>query len=313
MMKKDISVVIPAYNERENIPVLMSQLEKIEIPGKSFEVIFVDDGSNDGSFETLRDLKKRGADIRIIRFRRNFGQTAAIAAGFDHAVGDIIITMDADLQNDPADIPVLVSEMEKGYDVVSGWRTRRKDNLLARKIPSWFANAIISRYTGVRLHDYGCTLKAYKKELTEDINLYGELHRFMPALMSWQGAAIKEIPVNHRQRRYGKSKYDIFRTVNVILDLLTVKFLLSSTKGPMQIFGRMGLWSVLSGVLSGFATIAMKLIKGTDMTGNPLLYLAVFFVFAGMQFISTGLLGEINIRIYSESRGKKIYAIREIL
>jgi len=312
-MKKDISIIISVFNEEENLPLLLSRLKELrQALNKNIEIIFVDDGSTDKSFEILKDTKNKGEDIFIIKFKRNFGQTATIAAGFEHAKGDIIITMDADLQNDPADVPLLIAEIEKGYDIVSGWRKNRQDPFLSRKLPSYIANRIISWYTGVRLHDYGCSLKAYRRELVKDVSLYGELHRFIPALMSWSGASIKEIPVHHYPRKFGKSKYGISRTFSVILDLLTVKFLLVSSKGPMQIFGRIGLWCVLLGFISGAVTIPMKYFLNYNLTGNPLLYLSVLLIIVSLQFFSLGLLGEISMRIYNKSQAKTIY-VKEVV
>lgn len=309
----DLSILIPIYNEEQNIPILFSELEKVfETIKKRVEVIFIDDGSNDNSFDQLQKLKGKN-NLKIIKFKRNFGQTAALSAGFAYATGEIIITMDADLQNDPRDIPLLLNKIEDGYDIVSGWRRNRKDSFFLRRAPSFFANYIISRCTGVYLHDYGCTLKAYKKELVKKLNLYGELHRFIPALLSWSGASIKEVEVRHHPRKYGKSKYNLSRTINVVLDLITVKFILAQDKGPMRIFGKLGLLSIFLGVFFGLATISMKLVTDVDMTGNPFLYLTIFLIFVGLQFISMGLLGEINIRTYAESQKKKIYKIEKII
>lgn len=313
-MKKEVSIIVPVYNEADNLKLLANRIEEArKILGKESEVIFIDDGSKDESFGVLKEIQRGFRDIRVIRLKKNFGQTAALSAGFDNAAGDILVTIDADMQNDPMDIPLLVKNLEEGYDVVSGWRKNRKDNFFTRKLPSYAANMIISRYTGVKLHDYGCTLKAYKKDILNDINLYGELHRFIPALLSWSGAKIMEVPVNHNARKYGKSKYNIFRAVNVILDLLTVKFLLTSFKGPMQIFGRLGLWTLILGFLCSLEVVIMKIAGGIDMTGNPVLYLTIFLFFAALQFISLGFLGEMDMRIYREGRRKKIYVIAEVL
>jgi glycosyltransferase involved in cell wall biosynthesis len=311
----DVSIVVPVYNEEQNIPILFSELEKVlKTINKNVEIIFIDDGSTDDSLNRLKKLKNK-ADLRIIKFKRNFGQTAALSAGFTGAGGNIIITIDADLQNDPGDIPALINEIEKGYDLVSGWRKNRKDPFLLRRLPSFFANNIISFYTGVKLHDYGCTLKAYRKSILKDINLYGELHRFIPALISWSGASIREIPVKHRVRRHGRSKYGIMRTINVVLDLFTVKFLLAISRGPMQIFGRVGLWFIFFGFIAGAATILMKIIINFNMTGNPLLYLAIFLIILSFQFFALGLLGELNIRNYDSDHPSKhkLYKIDKII
>jgi glycosyltransferase involved in cell wall biosynthesis len=308
----NFSIVVPIYNEQENINELYGAIVTALDPiDPCYEIIMVDDGSRDGSFHALQRLASRDERLRVIRFRRNFGQTAAMAAGFDAARGDIIIPMDGDLQNDPADIPRLIEKLHEGYDVVSGWRNDRKDTFVTRKIPSILANALISSFTGVHLHDYGCTLKAYRREVLDGINLYGEMHRFVPALASQVGARVTEIPVRHHHRRHGVSKYGISRTVRVILDLMTVKFLLAYSTKPIQLFGKWGLYTLLAGFLSGGMTIYMKLFEHLSMNRNPLLILTAFLLFMGVQFIVLGLLGEVNARTYYEAQGKPIYVIRE--
>jgi glycosyltransferase involved in cell wall biosynthesis len=308
----NFSIVVPIYNEQENIQELYGAIvTSLDAIDPCYEIIMVDDGSRDGSFPALQRLASRDERLKVIRFRRNFGQTAAMAAGFDAASGDIIIPMDGDLQNDPSDIPRLIEKLHEGYDVVSGWRSDRKDTFVTRKIPSILANALISSFTGVHLHDYGCTLKAYRREVLEGINLYGEMHRFVPALASQVGARVTEIPVRHHPRRYGVSKYGISRTVRVILDLMTVKFLLAYSTKPIQLFGKWGLYTLLAGFLSGGMTIYMKLFEHLSMNRNPLLILTAFLLFMGAQFIVLGLLGEVNARTYYEAQGKPIYVIRE--
>jgi glycosyltransferase involved in cell wall biosynthesis len=308
----NFSIVVPIYNEQENIQELYGAIvTSLDAIDPCYEIIMVDDGSRDGSFPALQRLASRDERLKVIRFRRNFGQTAAMAAGFDAASGDIIIPMDGDLQNDPSDIPRLIEKLHEGYDVVSGWRSDRKDTFVTRKIPSILANALISSFTGVHLHDYGCTLKAYRREVLEGINLYGEMHRFVPALASQVGARVTEIPVRHHPRRYGVSKYGISRTVRVILDLMTVKFLLAYSTKPIQLFGKWGLYTLLAGFLSGGMTIYMKLFEHLSMNRNPLLILTAFLLFMGAQFIVLGLLGEVNARTYYEAQGKPIYVVRE--
>jgi glycosyltransferase involved in cell wall biosynthesis len=279
---------------------------------RSYEIIFVDDGSTDSSLAILKRLQAQDAQLKVISFRRNFGQTAAFAAGFDYAQGDVIVTMDADLQNDPADIPRLLAEIDAGNDVVSGWRVDRQDTFVTRRLPSQLANGLISKLTGVKLHDYGCSLKAYRREVLQNIELYGEMHRFIPALASWMGVRVKEIPVNHRARKFGRSKYGIGRTVRVILDLLTVKFLLHYATRPIQVFGLVGLFSLSSGIALSFYLSVLKLFFGEPLRDRPLLLLAVLLILLGVQSIILGLLGELIIRMYHESRGKPIYMIREI-
>jgi len=310
----DLSIVIPIFNEEGNIEPLYAQLK--ETLGRldlSYEIIFVDDGSTDRSFAILRDLHTRDRHIKVIRFRRNFGQTAAFAAGFDHCQGALVITMDADLQNDPADIPLLLAKIDEGFDVVSGWRVNRQDPFLARRLPSMIANWLISRVTGVHLHDYGCSLKAYRSDVIKEVHLYGELHRFIPALSSWMGVTVTEIPVRHHARHFGESKYGISRTVRVVLDLITVRFLLSYSTRPIQIFGGLGLLSFALGIGFGGYLSFIKLALGQDIGNRPLLLLAILLIVLGVQLITMGLLGELVVRTYYEAQGKRIYAVRDVL
>lgn len=308
----DISIVIPVYNEVENIVACCDDVRSaMESTGISYELILVDDGSQDGSFELMAQQAKADSNLKVIRFRRNFGQTAAMAAGFDHATGDVVLPMDGDLQNDPRDIPILLEKIREGYDVVSGWRKNRQDKALSRRLPSVLANRLISWMTGVRLHDYGCTLKAYRREVLQGINLYGELHRFVPALAHQYGARVAEIEVNHRQRQAGQSKYGIDRTLRVILDLVTVKFLLQYSTRPLQLFGKWGVLSMVLGIGGGLATLYMKFADGLSMNRNPLLILTAFLLFGGVQFIALGLLGELVTRTYYEAQSKPVYSTRE--
>jgi glycosyltransferase involved in cell wall biosynthesis len=313
----DLSIVVPVYNEEESLRPLYEEVVEAmrHVPHRSYELIFVDDGSSDRSVEVCRKLHSEDPEhVRAVILRRNFGQTAAMAAGFDAAEGDLIIPMDADLQNDPADIGQLVEKIDQGFDVVSGWRANRQDKMLSRRLPSIMANRLISNITGVHLHDYGCTLKAYHRDVVEHMQLYGEMHRFLPALAQWAGARVAEIPVHHRARRFGSSKYGIGRTVRVVLDLITVRFLLSYSTKPMQVFGKWGLGSFTAGVLLGLLAVVLKLLDPNhNMTGNPWMYLSIFFMLAGLQFICMGLLGEINVRTYYESQGRTIYTVRERL
>jgi glycosyltransferase involved in cell wall biosynthesis len=309
-----VSIVIPVYNEEESLPQLYGEIcAAMEgDPGRTYEVIFVDDGSTDGSAAICRTLAARKG-VRLIIFRRNFGQTAAMAAGFDAARGEVIVPMDADLQNDPRDIPRLLAKIDEGFDVASGWRARRQDKFLSRRLPSLVANWLISRITGVQLHDYGCTLKAYHRDLAEHMHLYGEMHRFLPVLASWAGASVEEIAVNHRPRVFGHSKYGIDRTLRVVLDLITIKFLMSYRTKPMQVFGKWGLLAMGTGVVAGGITLAEKLFYRQDVTDNAWLYVCMFFGLGGLQLIGMGLLGEINVRTYYESQNKAIYTVREIV
>lgn len=310
----DLSVVIPVLNEAENLDPLYSQLiDVLTKTDKSYEVIFVDDGSTDSSFENLKRLQKQDDDLRVIRFRRNFGQSAAFSAGFDFARGDVVVTMDADLQNDPADIPNLLKKLEDGCDVVSGWRINRRDGYLTRQLPSRIANFIISMITEVKLHDYGCSLKAYRREVAKNIKLYGEMHRFIPALASWMGVRVGEVPVNHSPRRSGKSKYGITRAVRVLLDLVTVKFLLGYSTRPIQIFGLLGGISFSLGLIIGAYLSILKIFFGHPLRDRPLLLLSILLVIFGVQLITMGLLGELVVRSYYESQNKPTYMVKEIL
>lgn len=308
----DVSIVIPLYNEEDNIETLYLNLKtSLDNEPFSYELIMIDDGSKDSTFSKLLTFANKDKALKAIRFRRNFGQTAAMSAGFDAAKGKIIIPMDGDLQNDPIDIPRLIKKIHEGYDVVSGWRNNRKDTFISRKMPSIIANALISKLTGVHLHDYGCTLKAYRREVLDGINLYGEMHRFVPALASQVGAKVTEIPVNHHPRIHGVSKYGISRTLRVILDLMTVKFLLAYSTKPIQLFGKWGIYTIFTAFITGIMTVYMKLIDHLSMNRNPLLILTAFLLFMGVQFIVLGLLGELNARTYYESQNKPIYVIRE--
>jgi glycosyltransferase involved in cell wall biosynthesis len=314
----DLSIVLPIYNESDNIPLLFPELVPVlEATGCSFEVIAVDDGSRDDSFDRLRSLRDADQRLRVVRFRRNFGQTAAFAAGFDRALGEVIVTMDADLQNDPADIPKLLAKIDEGYDVASGWRQERwKEGTLTfftRRIPSATANWLISRVTGVFLHDYGCALKAYRSDLLREVRLYGDLHRFIPAIVSYFGVRIAEVPVNYRPRQFGRSKYGMGRTVRVLLDLMTVRFLLSYSTRPIHIFGLLGLLSVLVGLGIGIYLTIIKLLYGAALAERPLLLFAILLVMVGVQLVTMGLLGEMVVRTYYESQNKQIYAVREEL
>jgi len=310
----EVSVIIPIYNEEDNLEPLHKGLkEALESLGKSYEIVAVDDGSTDGSFEVLRALHRSDPSLKVIRLRRNFGQAAAFAAGFDQAAGEIIVSMDADLQFDPADVRKLVDKMAEGYDIVSGWRVDRQEAFLTRRVPSAVANRLISWITGVRLHDYGCSLKAYRAEVIQSVRLYGELHRFIPALASSIGVEVAEVPVSHHPRRFGKSKYDLSRTLTVLLDLFTVKFLLSYATRPMQVFGLLGLLSFAIGTVIAAYLGFIRLFLGSPIANRPLLLLAMLLIFVGVQLVTMGLLGELTIRTYHEAQGKKIYVIREML
>lgn len=310
----DLSIIIPVFNEEENLPILYQEIKEALAPlQKSYEIIFIDDGSQDNSFAVLKEIQALDAGVKIIRLRRNFGQTAALSAGFDYARGKIVITMDADLQNDPHDIPLLLAKIEEGYDMVNGWRQKRQDKFLTRRLPSMIANRLISLLTGIRLHDYGCTLKAIKQDVIKNIRLYGELHRFIPAVASTLGVSIAEVQVNHRARRFGRSKYNLFRLPRVILDMLTVKFLLSYSTRPLQIFGLVGLVSGAIGFFIALWLSYQRLILKISSANRPILLLAVLLMVIGVQFITLGLMAEIMVRTYHESTGKPIYHIREVI
>ncbi|ADC89869.1 glycosyl transferase family 2 [Thermocrinis albus DSM 14484] len=309
-----ISVVIPAYNEEESIPILYRKLKEVlEKLGEDYEILFVDDGSTDNTFAVLKELASQDEKLKIIRFRRNFGQTAALYAGFQYAEGDIIITMDADLQNDPEDIPLLLQKVREGYHVVSGWRKDRKDPFLSRRLPSMIANWIISKVTGVHLHDYGCTLKAYRADIAKKLELYGDMHRFLPALTQRFGAKVTEVVVRHHPRRYGKSKYGIGRTVRVLLDILLVKFLNDYMTKPLYVFGGIGLILLTLGLLTLLYLFGVKILADEDIGRRPLLLLGVLLVLAGIQLASTGILAEMLVRIYYAGKGEKPYVVEETI
>ncbi|HNT35795.1 MAG TPA: glycosyltransferase family 2 protein [bacterium] len=308
----DLSVVIPVFNERENIiPLCEGLVTVLAGLGCSFEVIFVDDGSTDGTEAVLGEAVERWNGIRAIRFRRNFGQSPALQAGFDHAQGKVIVTMDGDLQNDPTDIPRLLERLEEGYDIVSGFRSQRKEGVI-RRLPSAIANWLLRKATGVPLHDTGCTLKAYRKEVIESVRLYGEQHRFIPVLASQFGAKITEIPVKHWQRRAGKSKYGLSRTHRVFLDILMLKFLLSYGTRPLQVFGVFGLGSFLLGIVINIY-LTIKKIQGHPLAERPLLLLGILLVILGVQFVSMGLLAEMLVRTYHETSRRPTYWVERIL
>lgn len=308
----DLSIVIPIYNEQENIKILHNELNKtVKTLNLTYEIIFIDDGSSDKSFEKMKEEAKKNNAIKIIKFARNFGQTAALEAGFQNSKGTIVIPMDGDLQNDPADIPLLLQKIDEGYDVVSGWRKKRQDKFFTKTLPSKIANAIIAKITKIHLHDYGCTLKAYKKEFLNQTRLYGEMHRFIPVYAAWHGAKVTEIVVNHNPRKFGKTKYNLSKTLRVILDIITVKFLISYLNRPMHFFGGAGLFTLFLGFLSGAASIYLKIFYELHLNRSPLLLLAVFLFIVGIMFILMGLLAEIIIRTYYESQKKESYLIKE--
>ncbi len=307
-----ISVVVPIYNEVENIgPLYNALMEVLPGLGREYEIILVDDGSTDGSTRSLHELAGRDKHVKIIEFRGNFGQTAAMSAGLQAATGDVIVTMDGDLQNDPGDIPMMLEKIDEGYDLVHGWRRNRQDAFVNRKLPSKMANWLISRVTRFPVHDLGCTLKAIRREIAGELRLYGEMHRFIPILAHWRGARCIEVETRHHPRTRGTSKYGISRVPRVVLDLITVKYLIQYLVSPMKLFGMIGLLCCGIGGASGLATIVMKMVSGTDMTGNPLLLLSAFSAMVGIQFLVLGMLGELNARIYYELQDHQPFAIRK--
>ena len=314
-MSFSLSVVIPVYNERENLPLLHQALHKALARCRyPWEVVLVDDGSTDGSSEVLERLAhKDPAHVRVVFLRRNFGQTAAIAAGIDHAQGEIVVLMDADLQNDPADIPMLLEKIDAGYDVVSGWRVKRQDTFLTRTLPSRIANALISRVTGVKLHDYGCTLKAYRREVLTNFRLYGEMHRFIPAYAGYVGAKIIEVPVRHHPRRYGTAKYGLERTIKVILDLFTVKFLISYAHKPIYLFGGTGMGLMAVSALMLVFLFVRRIFYGVGVFSSPLFPTALMFMVMGFYSILMGFIAELLVRTYHESQHKPTYHVREVV
>jgi glycosyltransferase involved in cell wall biosynthesis len=311
----NLSLIIPVYNEAENLPILYDCIQEVLESIKSiWEVIFIDDGSKDKSFDVLRSLVEKDPEhVRVVAFRRNFGQTAAITAGIDHAQGEIIVLLDADLQNDPADIPMLLAKLDEGYDLVSGWRKDRKDNRLTRTIPSNLANGLISWVTGVHLHDYGCTLKAYRREALEGFRLYGEMHRFIPVFAHSVGAQITEIPVHHHERKFGRANYGLDRTLKIILDLFTVKFLLNYSHKPMRLFGGAGMLLISGGGFLLFYLFIRRTFESVPVLGSPLFQLGVMFLILGFQSILMGLIAELLARTYHESQSKPTYTIRTVL
>ncbi|MDB4413716.1 glycosyltransferase family 2 protein [Pirellulaceae bacterium] len=310
----DVSIVVPIYNEIENVVLLYQEISGvIDKDNRSFEIIFVDDGSRDGTAEKIKLLAVEDTRVRPVFLRRNFGQTAAMKAGIDFANGDVIVTMDGDLQNDPSDIPMMLDKLDEGYDLVHGWRRHRKDKFLTRKLPSKIANWLISKTTGFPIHDLGCTLKVVRADIAKEIELYGEMHRFIPILADRLGAKCVEVETNHRARRFGETKYGLGRTTRVILDLITVKYILSYFASPMKIFGRLGLMAAVVSFIAIGCVVGMKAFMATDMTGNPLLMLSVISMLASIQFFGLGLLGEVNARIYFNDSTRDVYTVRETM
>jgi len=312
----DLSIVIPVYNEDENLPLLQSAIQQslCNLQNLAWEIIYVDDGSSDSSLQVLERLAAEDPDhTRVVALRRNFGQTAAIAAGIDHSQGDILILMDADMQNDPADIPMMLEKMEQGYDVVSGWRLNRQDTFLTRVLPSRIANWMISTVTGVHLHDYGCTQKAYRREVITGFRLYGEMHRFIPAYASSVGARIIEMPVHHHARRFGKAKYGLTRTLKVVLDLFTVKYLISYANKPIYLFGGTGIFLMVLSAITLFFLLVRRVGLGIPVLTSPFFLMSTVFMILGFQSILMGLIAEMLVRTYHESQSKPTYTIRKVI
>jgi glycosyltransferase involved in cell wall biosynthesis len=310
----DVSVVVPIKDEVESLTLLLEAISSTLIANElTYEIICVDDGSSDGSAEFLKEQAQIRTDLKAVILRRNYGQTAAMSAGFNYATAKVIVTLDADLQNDPADIPMLLAKLDEGYDLVSGWRQNRQDGALNRLLPSKIANWLIRRATSVYIHDYGCSLKAYRAELVADMNLYGELHRFLPALAYIEGARITEMPVRHHARRFGQSKYGISRTFRVLMDLLTILFMKKFLTRPMHVFGLLGLISMVAGGSIGIYLTVIKLAFHEDIGNRPLLILAVLLLVTGVQLFCFGLLAELLMRTYHESQGRPIYRVREVV
>jgi glycosyltransferase involved in cell wall biosynthesis len=309
----DLSVVVPVYNEADNLEPLHAEISQtLDRLGRAYEIVYIDDGSTDRSFPLLAELQQRDAHVVVVRFPRNYGQTAALAAGFDHARGAVLVALDADGQNDPADIPAMLAKLDEGYDLVAGWRLPRQDPWLSRRLPSVVANAIIGGITGVRMHDYGCTLKVMRHDVVRGLRLYGEMHRFIPALADDLGARIAEVQVHHRPRRAGVSKYGLSRTIRVLLDLITVKFLSSYSTRPIQVFGSIGLASGFVGLLITGVLGFERLFFGVPLAQRPLVWLGILLTLMGLQFITMGLLGELLVRTYHESQNKPVYRVAEV-
>lgn len=310
----EVSIFLPVYNEEPNLRPLHAKLDAaLKSLGHSAEIVYVDDGSTDGSLKILREIAEMDSRVRVVALRRNYGQTAAMAAGIDAARGKVLIPMDADLQNDPADIQRLLEKLDEGYDVVSGWRKNRKDKMITRKIPSMIANRLISWIGGVPLHDYGCSLKAYRRESLQDVRLYGEMHRFIPIYASWAGARVTEIPVEHHARTMGKSKYGLSRTLKVVFDLMTIKFMASYQTKPIYVFGSFGMLAFAISLFAGVYAVFLKVIHKADFVQTPLPILTIVMFAVGVQFLLMGLLAEMLVRTYHESQAKAIYAVRERL
>jgi glycosyltransferase involved in cell wall biosynthesis len=310
------SVVVPLYNEQENVPQLYVKIiDVMDAVGGAYEIVFIDDGSKDGTFRQLSEIARDDERVVVVRLRRNFGQTAALKAGFDHSRGEIIISMDGDLQHDPAEIPLFIEKMQEGYDIVSGWRVERTDHWLMRRFPSMVANWIMAKLSRVELHDFGTTFKAYRREILSEIHLYGELHRFIPALASWAGASVAEVPITNVPRKSGKSNYGISRTIRVLLDLVSVKFLLDYSTKPLQLFGLAGLTCLAGGGGIGLWIFARKALFDEGLLANhgPLIILGMALVMGGIQFIAIGLIGELLARTYYESQNKPVYTVRQYI